>query len=462
MADSTIEANQLANLRPEFARAYQATIQAERKPIENLEQRKEKLQEKVNLLSDLVSKTEDLRQALPGLGTPFAMREVAFTSDDPKSVTGSADKSIALPGKHNIEVLQLASGPSALTNRFPDPDETRIGSGYMTFTTQDGETKEVFIDYDNSTLEGIARSINEAGLGIKAVVTNDVSDPENSYRLILSSPEVGAKNDVQYPEFYFAGGEEDFFIEEKKDAENAIVRYRGIQIESSTNEINDLIPGATLSIKGLTESGRPTTVSIEQDIPKTVVKVKDLVEKTNSILGFIQQQNTMDEKTDTSRTLGGNYSLRVAEERIRSALRENFLEQRGKGVQSLADIGIQLNRKGTLQFDEKKFEAALEKNFDAVVDLVSGDGVSYGVIPKLNRALGSLTESSTGLFSSQKKNFMGQIDGIDRNIQRTEKSVEAKAQTLKSTLSRAQAAIQAMQSQGSAIAQGANQSIPGM
>lgn len=460
MADSTIEANQLANLRPEFARAYQATIQAERKPIENLEQRKEKLQEKVNLLNDLVSKTEELRQLMPGLGTPFAMRDVAFTSDDPKSVTGTADKSVALPGKHNVEVLQLACGPSALTNRFPDPDETRIGSGYITFNTKDGDTKEVFIDYDNSTLEGIARSINEASVGIRAVVTHDVSDPENSYRLILSSSEVGAQNDVQYPEFYFAGGEEDFFIEEKKDAENAIVRYRGIQIESPTNEINDLIPGATLSIKGLTEAGRPTTVSIEQDIPQTTIKVKDLVDKTNSILSFIQQQNTMDEKTDTSRTLGGNYSLRVAEERIRSALKENFVGQKGRSVQSLADVGIQLTRKGVLQFDEKKFQAALEKDFDSVVDLISGDGVTYGVIPRLNRALTTLTESSTGLFSSQRKNFVNQIDGIDKNIQRTEKSIEARAQALKNNLSKAQAAIQAMQSQGSAIAGGMSQGLP--
>ena len=460
MADSTIEANQLANMRPEFARAYQATIQAERKPIENLEQRKEKIQEKVSLLNDLVTKVDGLKQLLPGLGTPFAMREVAFASDDPRTVTGSADKSIAEPGKHNIEVLQLASGPSALTNRFPDPNETRIGSGYMTFTTQDGETKEVFIDYDNSTLEGIARSINEASLGIKAIVTNDVSDPENSYRIILSSPQEGAKNDVNYPEFYFTGGEEDFFIEEKKDAENAVIRYRGIQIQSSNNEVNDLIPGVTISIKGLTESGKPTTVSIEQDIPQTTIKMKDLVDKTNSILGFIQEQNTMDEKTDTSRTLGGNYSLRVTEDRIRSALRENFLGQKGRGVQSLADVGIQSTRNGTLQFDEKKFAAALEKDFDSVVDLVSGDGVTYGVIPKLNRALTSLTESSTGLLSSQRKNFVGQIDGIDRNISRTEKSVEIKAQNLKNTLSRAQAAIQAMQSQGSAIAGGANQMLP--
>ncbi len=182
MPDLTVDSNQVQGLSPEFAKAYTATLQAERKPIEALEKRKEKIQEKTNLLNDLISKADGLRQILPGLGTPFAMRELSFTSDDPKVITGSADKSLAEPGKHDIEVLNLASGPSALTNAFPDPNETRIGTGYLTFTTQSGDTKEVFIDYDNSTLEGIASSINSAKLGLTASVVNDVSDPENPYR----------------------------------------------------------------------------------------------------------------------------------------------------------------------------------------------------------------------------------------------------------------------------------------
>lgn len=461
MPELGIDQNQASGLSPEFARIYQNSIQAERKPIAALEKQKEKIQEKVNLLSDLVSRADGLRQILPGLGTPFAMREILFSSDDPKVVTGSADKSIAEIGKHDIEVSRLASGPSALTNRFPDPNETRIGTGYLTFANKEGDTNEIFIDYDNSTLEGIAKSINQAKMGITASVVNDVSDPENSYRLLLSSSKVGAENDVEYPEFYFSGGEEDFFIQEKKDAENAVIKYRGVQIESPTNELKDLIPGTIINLKGISDIGKPVTIALEQDVPQTTVKVKDLVEKTNQVLSFIQEQNTLDEKSDTSRTLGGDYALRLTEERIRSALRENFLGQPGRSVQALSDIGIQMTRKGTLSFDEKKFTAALEKNFDGVVDLLSGDGASFGVIPKLGRALASLSAPGTGLLSGQKKNYDNQISTIDKNIDRTEKVVSAKAQSLKDSLSKAQAAIQAIQTQGGAIANSVPSAIPG-
>ncbi|NBX93280.1 MAG: hypothetical protein EBQ85_08635 [Proteobacteria bacterium] len=454
MPEINADKNPVAGLAPEFARAYQAAVQADRKPVENLEQRREKLQEKVNLLSDLVSKADGLRQILPGLGTPFAMREIMFNSDDPKVVTGSADKSLAEIGKHDLEVLRLASGPSAMTNRFPDPNETSIGTGYLTFITREGDTKEVFIDYDNSTLEGVARSINEAKMGVTASVINDVSDPDNSYRLLLTSNQVGAQNDIQYPEFYFSGGEEEFYIDEKKDATNALIKYRGVQIESPSNELKDLISGATVNLKGLTDPGKPATISLEQDIPQTAVKIKDLVEKTNAILSFIQQQNTMDEKTDTSRTLGGDYALRLAEDRIKSALRENFLGQSNKSVQTLADVGIQITRKGVLSLDEKKFTAALEKNYNDVVDLLSGDGTSYGVIPKLNRAIASISTGGTGVLSSQKRNYDSQISALDKNIERAEKTAASRAEALKNTLSKAQAAIQSLQAQGGAIAGG--------
>ncbi|NBT59964.1 hypothetical protein EBT16_14405, partial [bacterium] len=86
---------------------------------------------------------------------------------------------------------------------------------------------------------------------------------------------------------------------------------------------------------------------------------------------------------------------------------------------------------------------------------------SFGVIPKLGRALASLSAPGTGLLSGQKKNYDNQISTIDKNIDRTEKVVSAKAQSLKDSLSKAQAAIQAIQTQGGAIANSVPSAIPG-
>jgi len=436
-------------LSPEFQKAFQMAQQAERKPIESLERRKGSMSSKVELLNEVLGKIDGVKKLLPPLGTPVAFREFAVTADDPKVVTGSANKGVADPGKYGLEVMRLAKSASAVTNRFEDKDKTHIGTGYIRFSTMDGSTKDLFVDNENATLDGVARLINNSRLGMKASVINDQSDPEAPYRLMLIADGVGSQNDVEYPEFYLVDGEEDFFIDEEIDATNALIRYEGFEIESPTNEITDLIPGVTLSIRGTTDPGKPTAITVEQDIPKTTIKVKNLVENLNQVFGFIQQQNTLDEKSKTMDSLGGDYGIRAAEQRLKQALSMNFLGFDGidRNVKSLGDIGIQFNRNGTLEFDEKKFENVLESHYHEVTDFLTGDGTT-GIIPRLSHALNSMTRPGDGLLSNQKMNYSGQMSKIDTEIATKEKQAGVRVEKLKERLAKAQGALSSMEKQG--------------
>ncbi len=437
----------ISNLSPELQRAFQAATKAERKPIEKIEERRGVVQEKVKLLDDVIGRVEGVRALIPDLNSPLALREIMFSSGDDKVLTGTADRNQAEPGKHSLEVLQLAKSASALSNRFADQNETKIGSGYFTFSTADGDTKDIYIDNESSTLTGIARIINDSGMGVKANVVRDEADPELPYRLIINSDKTGVSGEVEFPEFYFVDGESDFFVEEQKPATNAMFRYQGFDIESPTNEVKDLIKGVTLDLKGISNEGRPVTVSIEQDLPKTTFKVKNLVDNLNHVFSFIQEQNTMDENTKSAKTLGGDYGIRMAEDRIKTALRENFLFAEGASVQSLMDIGIQFDKKGMLNFDEKKFQFALTNNFDGVCNLLAGDGKSFGVIPKLNQAIKSITGGNEALLTGQKKNYTQQVNKMSADVAAKEKRSEDKLVSLKDKLARAQAAISKMQGQ---------------
>lgn len=442
----------ISNLSPDFQKAFQTAITMERRPIQQLETRKEGIQQKVQVMDELVGKVEGLRKLLPTMNSPVAIRELALNTDDPKVITGTADKSLAEPGKHSLEVIQLASSASALSNGFTDKDETRIGTGYLVFETVSGEEKEVFIDYENSTLEAIATTINKAHTGMRAAVITDSSDSEAPYKLMLYADSYGAASDVQFPEFYFAGGEEDFYLDSERDAQNAIINYQGYQIESATNEIKDLIPGATLNLKGITDPGKPATVTIEQDIPKTVVKVKDLVEKLNQTFSFLQQnQAQLGDKVPSNKPLAGDYGIRMTEDRLRNALRENFLleEDSTRVIRSLTDLGIQFQKNGTLAFDEKRLEHALSANFEETIDLLAGDSQNYGVITKLSQALTSIGGGNRGMITSERQNYVNQLQTLDRKIEEREKRLEAKAESLKNQLAKAQSALNSIQSQGS-------------
>lgn len=445
----------IANLSPDLQRAFVSAVNAERKPIENLNKQKGNLDAKLNLLNDVIGKVDGVRSLMPNLNSPIAIRELAFQSSDERVLTGTVDKNLAQPGKHEIEVLQLASSASAITNGFESRDST-VGVGYFSFTTASGEVKEVFIDDESATLDGVAKAINRSGMGIKAAVVNDQTDPEAPFRLVLTAEGTGTDKAVEFPDFYFAESEEDFYIESERPAQNGIIRYEGHELQIPSNDLNDIIPGVTVNLKGITDPGRPSTVTINQDIPRTTVKMKDLVDKVNQVFTFIQGQNKMDEKTDTTKTLGGDYSLRVSEQRLRNALSQNFLfSEGGRAIRTLADIGIEFQKTGTLSFDEKKFQAKLNANYDEVVELLVGDGLTVGIMPALDRALSSLSNSNDGVLSNQKKSETTKVERLNQEIDRREKNAERKADELKLKLSKAQTAISKMQQQGASIAQNA-------
>ncbi len=440
----------IQGLSPDFQVAFQKAIQMERKPIDSLQAKKETVQSRLGLLNDVIGKVDGVKKILPEIASGNRLLELLVNSSNDRSVTGIAEKGKAIPGSHNLEVLQLATPASALSNGFADRNETKIGTGYLSITLANGEDREVFIDNDSATLDGLVRVINSARIGLRASVISDRSDPENPYRLMLTGEGMGAENSVEYPEFYFIDGDEDFFIDREKSAVNAKVRYQGLEIESPTNEVKDLIEGVTVNLRGLSEG--PVTLNIDQDTPKTSGKVKSLVDNLNQVFTFIQSQNSLNEKSDTSKTLGGDYGIRTAEYRLREALQGISINGGDRTIRVLGDIGVQFNKNGTLTFEQERLEHALKNHFEEVADLLGGDGITTGVATRLARSLSTITGSQDTLLSSQRKSLNDRSDRIDKEIQSKEKIVERKTEALKQKLIRAQDAINSIQGQGMSMA----------
>ncbi|MBY0369561.1 flagellar filament capping protein FliD [bacterium] len=449
-----VNLDSIQNLSPELQRAFTATVKAEAKPIQAITERKGHAEERLKLLTEVIGKVEDVRKLLPNMNTPLAIRELNLSSTDEKIATGTADKTLAEPGEHSIEVLQLATNATALTNRFEDKDKTQIGTGYFTFYGPDGSTRDVFVESENSTLQGMAAAINAANVGMKAAVVNDQTDPERPYRLIFKANGYGAAQTIEYPEFYFIDGQEEFFIEEEKGAQNARIRYQGFDLETPTNEVKELIAGVTLNLKGVTEEGKPLGISIGQDIPKTTVKMKDIINGVNAVLGFIQNQNKMDAKTPGYKTLGGDYGIRMAENRLRELFQTNFaggFDSPGK-IRILSDMGVEFKKDGLLNFDEKKFSNALNADFDETVRVLTGDGLRSGFINQLSGVLTSLTTSGSGLLSNQKQSYTDNISRMDKDIKDREERLDKKSEDLKNKLSKVQGAFSQLQAQQQSLA----------
>lgn len=428
-------------------------MDAERAPIAKMEARKEKIGDKKKLIDELSKLTEDVRGFLAVNGNAKGLRELKVQTNE--DIIGVAvDKNAAQPTTHQVEVVQLAQKSSAISNGFEDKDNSYVGVGYIQYAMPNGETREIYVDSDNASLAGIAKLINETPeMGMNAQVVNDGSGEDAPWRLLLSLKDTGSGNAVEFPYFYFVDGEDDFVLDSQREAHNAKVKLDGFELEFPDNKLKDLIPGMTIDLKKA-KPGEEFALNVTEDVQAVTSKVKDLVDKMNAVLAFIKKQNTLDGKSDTTRTLGGDLSLQQLESRFRSTVFREI--QTDWGPKRFGDLGVTFQKDGTLLFEEKKFTAISSQNYQMVSQILAGRNAGgikeQGAMDFLNETVNGALRSPDGLLSGRKKSFQSNIDQIDRQIENKQRHLEQKERNLKDKFSRLEGTISKIKGQSAGIA----------
>jgi flagellar hook-associated protein 2 len=424
-------------------------IDAERIPIKTMEGQKSKSEERLKLVTDLETKVAAIRGGIAELASTRGFSDIKLTSGDPNIVQGTADPQKAVSGSWNVEVESLAEKAAAITNGFPDRDKTSIGVGYFRFRTADGN-RDVYINSDSNTLDGAAFAINNAHINIRASVINDRKDPDAPFKLVLAADAVGADNQIEYPTPYFLDGDQDIYFDSQREAKNGLVKVDGFEFEIPDNTLKDFIPGVTLDVKQAAP-GRSVNITVKEDLEVVSGKIKTFVDSMNSVLSFIQQQNKLDKSTDTSKTLGGDGMIRSIEQRLRQLVQNPQYGVKGD-VKSLSQLGIAFNRAGLLEFDQKKFNAVLGRNAEAVQSFLVGDGFATGFIPALKREIGNLLNSSFGPVANRKRGLQDKVDQFTTRIADKERELGRKEDQLRAKFARLEETMSKIRGQGSQLA----------
>ena len=299
---------------------------------------------------------------------------------------------------------------------------------------------------------------------MRATVVNDGSDTDNPWRLVLSLKETGDGKKADFPYFYFIDGDRDLYLEFERPAQDAKIKLDGFDIEVPENKVKDIIPGVTIDLKRA-KPGEEFSIKIDEDIQAVGTKVTDMVEKINGILAFIKQQNTMDETTDTSRTLGGDIMIKTLESRLRASIFNPIKTDHGNF--RVGDIGITFTRDGILEFDEKKFEKELSGNYEKVSQILTGtyeEGAAAknpGFMDNVNEVIGTALRFPDGLISARKKSLQSNIDQIDRRINQKQRQLQQKETQLKDKFARLESTISNIKGQGAGFAALAANAGPG-
>lgn len=425
-------------------------VELEKEPIKRIEEKKAKAQTKLDLVNQLDEKLKGITGTLGELAGTKGFTDIVVNSGDPTIISGSADPSATVNGNWNIEVMQLANKASALSNGFPDKDKAQLGVGYFKFQTPEGE-KEVYIDGNNNTLEKAAQVINGAGLGVQATVIKDSKEEDAPFRLMISGVSVGEGNKVEYPTLYFLDGDQDFYFDEERPAQNGKIKVDGFEIEVDENKLSDIIPGVTLDLKQAAP-GKTVNVGVAENKEVVSGKIKDFVDKMNAALSFIQGQLRVDQNTDTSKTLGGDSMLRTVENDLRRMIQNSQVAVGGE-IKTLNQIGVVFNRNGTLEFDQGKFNKTLAEKTNDVKQFFVGDNFTIGFIPTVRNTINRITNNAFGPVGNKRKSLTTQIQQADQRIDSLTRNIEMKEKNLRRKFANLEETMAKIRGQGNMIAE---------
>ena len=430
----------------------QQLMKAERIPIKRMEGRKKEIVSKKKLVENLIGLAKAIRNHLRVHGSARSIKELKATYNN-NIIDIIIDKNKATPGNYQFQVDQLAQKSSMMTSGVEDPVDSYLGVGYIKYYLPNGDVRDIYVDSDNSSLKKIASLINKDKTnGMRASVINDGSGSETPWRLIISLEETGKGNRAEFPDFYFVDGKYDFFIESEREAQNALIYLDGFEIEIPKNSSSELIPGVSIDFKKASP-GEEFSIGITEDIAQISKKIKELVDKINSVLSFIVKQNTLDENSDTSKSLGGEIMLQTLEGRIRNIVFQDIPTD--FGAKKLNDIGVSFQRNGLLIHNQRKFEVKSSKNYKMVEQILTGlfteEGKIDGFMDRLKKIIDFSLRSPNGILHSRRNGLQTNIKDIDKRISDKERFLGQKENALKEKYARLEATVSKIRSSGAGL-----------
>lgn len=212
----------------------------------------------------------------------------------------------------------------------------------------------------------------------------------------------------------------------------------GQQLTSTKNSIEGVIPGVNFTLKN---TGN-TEITINNDIDATVSKIDSFVSQYNSTMSLIKG------KLDKEAVLQGDASLM----RLQSSLR-NKVTGVVSGVTSEIDlaseIGLEIDKEGTLSLDQTKLKEVLADNPDKVFDLFNAED---GIATKLDEEIEMWTKSTNGIIPTKEDSIKKQIEYTEKSIEKFEERLEAKRKLLESQFLAMEKAMSSLTSQGDWLA----------
>lgn len=376
----------------------------ERRPVTAMQQSLTTLDAQLSAYGRLRSAMATFQSALKDLKSLDAFQVNTVSSSNAEAVTAIAS-STAATGTLDVQVDRLAQAHKQGSTAKPDTDTTlNGGSGDQMTITVAGVA--VTLNLGGMTLAQIRDEVNAAGAGVTATI---VSETATSHRLVLTSEATGAANAMSLSFTGTLGTDLGMAtinnVASLAELDSQILVDNTYTVTRSSNTIDDAIDGLTLTLKAKTASA--ATLTIARDTEAVTTSVQTFVDAYNALRSTITALEGKELKNDSTLR-----SLQASIQRIfntpPSGLTTSF--------SYLSQVGISLQRDGTMSLDAGDLEAAIASDFSGVAQLFANDDQGY--VFRLNAKTTELLQTD------------GLIDGREDGIQASKKTLNSRIDSM--------------------------------
>ena len=365
-----------------------ALMTVESQPINLLNQQESSYQAKLSAYGSMTAALSSFQSSVATLTSQSTFQTLSATPSDTTVLTAAAANN-ASTGNYSINTTALAqaqtlvaSGQASTTSAIGTGASTTLTFSFGTTSgntfTQDPTqgTKTVTIDSSNNSLQGIADAINAANIGVTASIVNDGSS--TPYKLELTSStganhsmEITVSGDATLQSLlsYSPGGSQS--MTQTVAGQDAALTVNGLSIASPTNTVTSAISGVTLN---LLKTGT-STLSITNNASSVATAVQSFVTAYNTLHGALSPLTAYDSTTQQGGPLLGDYTAMSVQTQLSGVLVSAVPGLSGNsGITTLGQLGISLNKDGTLSLDNTKLQSAISSNLSDIAGMFASVG----------------------------------------------------------------------------------------
>lgn len=399
-------------------------------------QQKEQYTKSQNAWRDMNTRLDSLYKRLEDLQKPDTFNSKAVNMTGPENIKVEAATTAAL-GNYRVQVQQLATQTRLTGSRVDTGGDIRSAlskSGTLELNLDDDRTFSIDITEEDS-LRSISEKINSStdDTGIRASIVDN--------RLILSHIEYGEKS-------LSVGGSlaDDLGFNGVTADTGRTARFTidGLEIERSSNIIDDVIDGTTFTLTNVHSGTESTLVSVTENLDKAAEAMQKFVEQYNSTQNFIKSQLSVGDPSASGNqtgTLVGDGTLMRLQSTLRSKLTSQ--ESHGTSIKGLQDLGITVDRSGTASFDRSILDTKIRDNPNEVAQFFSsseriseettdeeGNAISStrterkGFSQDMRTFVNQYISSSNGIIKSRRDTYDRMIRDVNQRIERFEERLE--------------------------------------